>query len=431
MALPLGVLLLLLGRGAGAQNLDTFVVGSGVPAGNSGNPLVDYFTPINATNFVNNAGSTFEEDPTSGIISGQINWLPSLYQGWWYVRNFTNNGEMDSYTGFRFDTQAQGHSAAANFYNSATINCGTGASSLYYLIQTTVNGSVFLGGYGGVYIYATNVVNSGGIAIGYNGIAKIMGDNLDFTRGSVSIAALATTNGPGTSTPSTSATSQAQASTNQWNASTQLTATTASGVMNGLFNTLSLYNSTPYFDIRPQPGDLTGTNMVVRMIFLQDSSFNLNTNVYFAGGGNGFAHVEWSGTYVDAASGQVVTNYLYLDDDYVQGSSSNLLAKSSSASIPGNYTLVQTASPRSLGQPVVPGFVSGLFSPTNSVTNNIYSYFSAQLVSTTIAPDSSTYGTVGITNSGPGGNHRGQGLEPDAGEPVRHELPEAGQHQPV
>jgi hypothetical protein len=54
---------------------------------------------INATNFVNDSGGTFSVTP--GLGNG---WLSDLYWAWYNTRNFTNNGEMDSYTGFRFDT---------------------------------------------------------------------------------------------------------------------------------------------------------------------------------------------------------------------------------------------------------------------------------------------------------------------------------------
>src|SRR5450756_3224233 len=53
---------------------------------------------INATNVINDSGGVFSVTP--GFGSG---WLADLYDAWAYTRNFTNNGEMDSLTGFRFE----------------------------------------------------------------------------------------------------------------------------------------------------------------------------------------------------------------------------------------------------------------------------------------------------------------------------------------
>jgi len=208
-ALPVGLLLLLLGSAGVRAQMNTFDVGSGVPADNI-NPLIDYAPFIDATNFANDTGSTF-----SWSLGSSGTWLGSLYQGWFYTLNFTNAGEMDSSTGFRFDTQipnVSGHTEAVNFYNAGPINCGTSDNAVF-LTQFVNNNSFSFGGYGGAYVLATNIFNSGTIAVGANGLAKFVGDDINFNRGAVVIQGSAFTGGSGANI---SASGAVDASTNQW-----------------------------------------------------------------------------------------------------------------------------------------------------------------------------------------------------------------------
>jgi hypothetical protein len=158
---------------------------------------------------------------------------------------------------------------------------------------------------------------------------------------------------------------------------------------------LNLFDSISYFNIQTNS---TGTNVVVRMIFLQDDSVDTATNVYFDNNeADGFAHVEWVGAYTDPATGQPSSLYLYLDDDYELGSSTNLLSYGDPGTgVPANYTIYTTTTQRSLGAPATNGFVSGLLS-SGTVTNNIYSYVDAQLIPTTVSTSGKT-GTIALTN---------------------------------
>src|SRR5665213_3339802 len=135
-----------------AQYIDTFNVGSGVPANNSTEPLVDYTPPINATNFFNDVSSQF-----SWSLGSSGNWSSSLYpaNGWNVTLNFTNLGEMDSSTGFNF-YKYQGKSD--NFYNAGPINCGTSVGAVLLTI-TTVGTTVVSSGYGGINVLSTNIYN--------------------------------------------------------------------------------------------------------------------------------------------------------------------------------------------------------------------------------------------------------------------------------
>ena len=87
-ALPLGLALLLLCRGAGAQTtVNQFVVGA-----NGVNPLVNYLTQIYATNFINGAYGQFSQFSYTQNYTGSQTWLGALYHNWYNTVNFTNQG---------------------------------------------------------------------------------------------------------------------------------------------------------------------------------------------------------------------------------------------------------------------------------------------------------------------------------------------------
>jgi hypothetical protein len=392
-ALPVGLLLLLPLHRAGAQALDTFDVGSGTPADNNTEPLNNYQPNIYATNFLNDTSSTF-----SWNLGSSGTWLNNLYQGWYYTQNFTNSGEMDSSTGFRFDSQIPnmpGHTEAATFYNAGNLYCGTtlfistGINPILLTLFSSGFNSYF--GYGGAYVLATNIYDSGTIDVGMNGLAWFIGDNIVFNRGSVSLQnfSQSLTGGSGFNLTATGA---ADYSTNQWSPAGALGQFSAYGPLNKTPFELYLFNSVPYFDLTP---DSTGTNVTVRMIFLQDNSVNVTTNVYIGANGGqfkGLGTVEWVGTVTDPATGQALTRYLYLNDDYVGGSATNILNYGDPGTgVPGNYTIYASDTPLALGTPAA----SGLFSQFGSgnITNNIYSYFNAQFMPSTVSP-----GGLGLTN---------------------------------
>jgi hypothetical protein len=392
----IGLLLLLGAGGLKAQYINTFNVGSGVPADNNTEPLSNYTTPIDATNFFNDNGSQF-----SWNLGAATAWQYAVYNGWHHTMNFTNLGEMDSTTGFFFDRQVQASGEAANFYNSGTINCGTTIFAIF-LNYTTIGLNTVYGGYGAVDVWATNIYNSGQIDVGQSGLAFFTGDNISFVNSSLSIPTSTTTvsnlNFGGLTAPYIYATGQADANTNAWSPSTSLTSTSASGPMNNpAGNSLSLYNSVPYFDIK---ADATGTNYIVRMIFLQDFSQNTTNNVYFdPGSGNGGAHVEWVGNYTNTADGSPVTTYFYLDDNMLYGGSTNILSYGDpGVGVPGNYTIYATNAQRTFMNPAAQsGFVNGLL-PGGTFTNNPYSYMDAQAISTSVPTNNYYYGSVNVTN---------------------------------
>jgi hypothetical protein len=159
---------------------------------------------------------------------------------------------------------------------------------------------------------------------------------------------------------------------------------------------LFLTNSTSYFHF-----DGLGTsNVVIRAVFVQNNNTNVPYNVYidpvqsintldFAAGA---AHVEWVGSYLDPATGATTANYLYLTDDYALGATTNVVLING---VPDNFTFVASATPLLIG-PTPAGF-QNVFIP-GALTNR-YSYFNAQLVSTTTPTNASPTNPSGaLTN---------------------------------
>lgn len=252
---------------------------------------LNQLSPIQATNFVNAANFSFTS-------ANSANWLSSLYGNWQYVQNFTNtiDGEMDCNSGFYFNkyipSTAPFHFAASSFNNAGPINCGVN-NSFYVTYFPGYN----FGGYGGIDVWATNISNIGGVInIGVDGLARFTGNNIDFENGSVMLESASQvyglTNYSQFASPNISATGEADMSTNAWSPSGSLGSSNAySGFLNYSPYELHLNNSVPYFDIK----QTSPTNYIVRMIFLQDTSTGVTTNVYFNNSlSDGFAHVEWA-----------------------------------------------------------------------------------------------------------------------------------------
>ena len=112
-----------------------------------------------------------------------------------------------------------------------------------------------------------------------------------------------------------------------------------------------------------------------RSAFVQnDSPTNVIYNVYFNAStvnnifiGNGDVTVEWIGTYLNFATGQMVTNHLYLNDDYVAGAVTNVPI--GPGGWPANFVLTQSPTELVTSQPFPAQFPN--FDP-GVITNNPY-----------------------------------------------------------
>lgn len=362
------------------------------------------FPQINATAFDNeNVFSVTYNTFTLNLVE--------RCEPWWGTLFYTNNSEMilnapfanlingngpgDFNTEtpgafFEFDVQQTNsnvtNSMAGTFYNPGVIhvdsvldgnNVLTEGGSEFFL-QTSV---------GNAYVLATNIIIPGDIEVGVNGILDLTGQNLDlshgffnFEQGAVSsnnVNATLLSEGEGTDT------------NGDWNPFFDLKANSALG---SLPDFLSLTNSLSYFGLAGGP-----SNFVSRSVFLQNNNTNVPYTVYIAPAlyGNEGALVQWTGTYIDSATGETVTNYLYLFHFYINSTNLGPIVEFGTQATAQNdagffnFVWSQTSPLAGLSAPTAAGF-QNIFN--DAPLTNIYEFFNAQLVGTTISTN------VSVTN---------------------------------
>ncbi|MGO8743817.1 MAG: hypothetical protein ACLQUR_15645 [Limisphaerales bacterium] len=332
---------------------------------------VSYPPTIDATNFVN-----------TGTFS--INDLSEPYETWNTI-NYTNSGLMSSDVGFVFDTQTTGgsHLMAGSFYNANEVDCG------YYFVAWATNimnpGTVNVPG-----IFTT--VNPGTGATGLVGLMQFTGQKVDLS-GSTLISA----GGQGFA-QAVGLYGLTGADTNSdWDATIDLGPTYAYPAWPVSFLPPPPYgfgfpnlplNTTPYFNFAA-----VGTNLnIIRSVFIQDASPNVSYYVYFdtanLGLGGGNVTVEWRGGYVDLATGNPATNYLYLNDNYIESVATNDAIFNG---IPENFAFSESPTPQIFLAPTAPGFFN-VFS--SGFVSNRFAYVSAQLIATSAGTNSIPNGAV-------------------------------------
>ena len=329
---------------------------------------VDFPPMIDATNFVNNNSFTINFTALT---------LNQFYETSDTI-NYTNNGLMEVNTGFKFDTQSTGtglRTMAGNFINPGTVSCGSvnNAGDIFF-------GQLFFAVFGALpqcIINASNIVNSGTVDVGVDGLMKFTGQNVDLSYGTLfEEGAAANVFGSGVF----------GLNTNGWDPNASLRPTIAESAFIPIppfF--LFLTNSTPYFDVAsPDPN-----NNIIRAVFIEDNSgSNISFNIYFNPPnpfapnpfGNLNATVEWVGSFQDAASGNTFNNYLYLNDDYLFGVTTNVALVNG---FPDNFTFQESATPIPQGvAPAAAGFLNVF--PPGSITNQ-YDFANVDLTSTTVS----------------------------------------------
>ena len=324
---------------------------------------------VDATNFVN--------DGTFIINFTSLGFPQPLYETSDTI-NYTNSGNavMAANTGFQFDTQSSStgaHSMAGSFYNAGSIFCDTtnDAGNLF---------AGFNGFFGEFYATATNIVNPGAVSVGINGIIQFTGYNVNLSSSSLTIqGGGANVFGNGTFGTYTN-----------WDPSANLGPTEAISAffpINPGF--LVLPNSTPYINVAS-----TGpSNNVIRSVFIEDTSISntsesVSYNVYFDSGGNGLGGgnvtIEWVGSYLDVATGDFLTNYLYLNNDYALGASTNVAL--TAGGVPDNLTFTESPVRLPTGSPPAPSGFVNVF-PAGGLTN-FYSFGNLQLAATSFSTSS-------------------------------------------
>lgn len=320
--------------------------------------------------------------------------------------NYTNNGLMIGNNGFLFDTLTLSnglHSMASTFNNAGTIRVGSAIDGLFPVDAQPPE----------LIVSATNIVNPGTVVVGQtvvitsesgtaitaeeaNGLMQFNGQNVDLSRSSLSVEGF---NLSGAFNTGVAGTGNFGTDTNMdWVPSDDLTPTIAisseSSPLAAIFPPnfdLFLTNSTPYFT---QEGAGT-SNVITRMVFVENYN-PIPYNVYIGPVviGTGEATIEWVGSYVDPATGNTLNNYLYLNDDYAEGSATNVGINGDG--IPDNFTFAESPTQIPIGAPQVSAYPTGLIQPAGAVVTNTYSYATAQLIATSVSTNSVV--TEAITN---------------------------------
>ena len=346
------------------------------------------------------------ENMFSATYNIWINNQVGFCEPWWNTRFFTNNGTMtvnapiptsgnfkfySTGVGFGFDTQAGNLNVMADtFYNPGAIRCDSilDGNNVYtfpdgtqFYFQTSI---------GECLVSASNIINPGAINVGVGGLMKLTGQNLDLSRSMLTLE-----RNPATADLNLEAFGAVGTDTNSdWNPGADLGPTFA---ISSPPYQIVLTHSTAYFQFVVSDG---GTNNIIRAAFVQDTSPNVSYTVYFNGAdlglGSGEVNIEWAGSYVDPATGNPATHYLYLNNDYVQGASSNVMVI---GGVPDNFTFTGSATQVFAGTPAASGFFNVF--PPGAITNS-YAYVNAQPISTSVTTNASGTNPSGALTNLPG-----------------------------
>lgn len=361
-------------------------------------PIIDgknYLTPA------------FDNENVFNVTFAAFTANPEYYEAW-NMLYYTNNGIMladSSFStqgqfvigfspgcGFIFDLQTTNvisHQPADTFYNANTIHCNS------LLDPNTALVSLL----GQCVVSATNIFNPGWIEVGPDGLIQFAGRNVDLSRGVMTVEALqdfftgfANINPIGTIGVDTNA---------EWDPSIDLGPNFALSSWSGgapfpggFF--VQAFPATDYLQVLSPDN---GTNIIWRAVFIQNSSPNAPYQVFVNGAGlglgSGEVNIEWAGSYVDPATGDTVTHYLYLNNDYVLGAGTNVALI---GGLPSNFTFTESASPLFAGSPASFGF-SGY--PAGTLSNR-FAFVNAQFIPTSVPTNATVSNPSGALTNLPG-----------------------------
>ena len=353
--------------------------------------------------------TAFDNENEFTINFSVITANPEIYETWNTI-NYTNNGLMVANSpvstngillqiapgcGFLFDTQTTNvisKRMAGSFYNTGDIRANS-------VLDTDANFfSLFT--VGKITAWATNIVNPGTVTVGQNGLLQLTGQNVDLTRGQLYVENLNTLENVLTNVFTgftffiplnlSALAASVGHETNYINPAAQFSLPNPSSdaFLPPLF--MALKNATAYVD----DTGVIGLNRMVRAVFISNPVASVTNNVYF---NNGFGDilVEWSGTYLNPATGVQATNHMYLEDDF--GVITNLQVSVGGG--PVNY-LWLSQWPFLLGAAAPQGLPPGTFD--NNFITNEYAFESVQLIATTVATNKSLANPSGAFTNLPG-----------------------------
>lgn len=396
--------------------------------------------PIDALTFQNEASAEFE------VGFRVYTHAPELYETM-NTLNYTNLGLMvansptttngsiyaflfgsiigsGSYgSGFNFDRQTTNQisrSMAGTFYNSGDIRCDSIVDGNNTYAPIIENGIIFLPDYfevtslGQFSAWATNIISPGSVDIGTGGRLQMSGQNVDLSGGLLNIEPLLNVtffesfffNPLFNPNNSEGFTGVGATGGSLFVPAADLTPNLAVATYPPNFPPFTypfiLTNATVY--IKDDADPFIPNTVVHRSVFLVNYSPDaaVTANVYFdpIDGYSQFGlfypgcvNIGWSANTVDPATGNPVSNYLYLTDDYLWGASTNVAVFGNG--LPDNFLFDSSSTPLLFG-PASPGFVNEF--PFQVVTN-LYSYMNGTLVSGSVSTNSTGLNPSGsITN---------------------------------
>lgn len=272
---------------------------------------------IDASNFVNNSSFTINYTLLT------FDDVQPFYETSDTV-NYTNIGTMTANSGFRFDTQSSNsglRTPAISFYNPGQVFCGSANDT-----GDPFGGELAFLGYAQCLVSATNIDNPGELDTGEDGLIQLAGNSVNLYQGLLNIEE-----------SSASYTGQGFFGTNVWAPGFDVSATTAeSGFFPIAPFELDLNDSTAYTNLVT-----AGSNNIIRSVFIQDfSGSNVTASVAFGVQpqlGFGDVTIQWAATHLDSATGLIISNFLYLNNDYVLGASTNVFVPV--PGVPDNFTI--------------------------------------------------------------------------------------------
>jgi len=335
--------------------------------------------------------------------------------------NYTNSGVLIGLPGFDFENFPANVGVpkmAANFVNT---NAGAGSG---IFITNSIGFNPFTANSGGLFtpvnfelvtgipelkVRATNIVDSGLVAIDNIGLVDMVGKDLNMNRAQFQMFAdnvfLIGIEGGffgagnfGINLLDSGVGFFGQTNHSTWQPGLQLTPTTATS---DLFSTAlfpfpfaeMILNTPTVYTENLSPATNADNTIVWRMIYLQDfSPPNVTKNVYFGASdtGPGTFHIEWAGSYRDPQTDQTLTNYFELSDEPADRRNTNTFFFPP----PSDFSFAESLAPGFfVNPPAVPSYANPI-QPPDAVVTNDYSYVSIQPTAILVDTNSVVGGNV-------------------------------------
>jgi hypothetical protein len=366
---------------------------------------------IDASNFVNNG--TFNIVNNNSVNQFQ----PPLPYETWNTRNWTNSNRMTGDPGFKFDyfDSVSGTNAWSSiFQNSGNVN---ETNSLIY-------GESYL------LVAATNVYEKGTLAVGPAGLLAINGKALDLTRGTVAVLGNSSNTLAGVQDSYWGVGNDifyapTYGASNVFSPDVLVTSVNSSG--GGIYQYLTSFQRlffTDFFTAHIRTNSPNPSVVYIDALFLRQTNPAIATEVRFSPGLGGASKiVQWMALQTNRVNGAIITNSLYLTDNFASwGLSPALVQTAQPVPIyqflaaatfhPYNFSFTRSTPFGYPGYDVIaPGPIDpAMFQGTNFLVESTNSAYAATITAAPFPPNptiqgatwSNTPGRIEIIASGPG-----------------------------